>query len=151
MNLELANSIYAGGPGSGCQGQNCGRKPGTKSGRQPSYKDVAVDFDGTISDHEAATPGLGPPLPNGLAFLKELSKAGYTVHVLTARPDIPEVQQWLEQHGVGFAKATNTKPPAAAYVDDRAVNWTGHQTVEEGMAQVNRLSEVRKKQEMGKR
>lgn len=146
MNLQAIIEIYAGGQGSGCQGPNCGR-PASYLNNDVSSKIISVDFDNTIADHQPGTGlALGEPLPNGLAFLHALKDAGYGVRIFTARPNVSDVQNWLNNHGVGFATASNHKVQSAAYVDDRAVNWTGHQSVEEGMAQVNRMSEIRQAQ-----
>lgn len=144
MNLDTILSVYGGGLGSGCKGPNCGR-PKLDAPHDTS-KIISVDFDGTIASHKPGEYSLGRPLKNGLKFLRELNKRGYTIHIHTARPNIPEVQDWLDKHGVGFAKATNTKFPSVAYVDDRALNWTGDQPVEEGLRRVAKMSEIRQQQ-----
>lgn len=151
MNLFTALTVYSSGTSEGVKkgwdSRGRGRAPKLSAPHDTS-KTVSVDFDNTLAEHKPGEydQALGKPLPHGLELLHELKNQGFVVHILTARPQIPEVQKWLDDHGVGFAKASNTKLPSTAYIDDRAVNWTGHKTVEEAMKQVNSLSELRKSQ-----
>ncbi|HJW11297.1 MAG TPA: hypothetical protein VJ598_05910, partial [Albitalea sp.] len=89
---------------------------------------VCLDFDGTLTQPVPYTPGeaTAPPRPGLVRALRALRGAGYRLVVLTARPP-GEVHGWLHRHQVAayIDEVTNTKPPAAAYVDDRGVTFDG--------------------------
>lgn len=89
---------------------------------------LAVDFDGTMTlagPYEPGVPSVGiqPGLRQALA---EWNAEGYRVVVLTAR-NPADVWPWLAAHGLTpfVVAVTNTKPPAVAYIDDRAVSFGG--------------------------
>jgi hydroxymethylpyrimidine pyrophosphatase-like HAD family hydrolase len=46
---------------------------------------ICVDFDGTIVDHRF--PGIGPPVPNALEWLKKWQQAGARLILFTMRSD----------------------------------------------------------------
>ena len=89
---------------------------------QKQQQTVAVDFDGVLAEHETEwhESKIGSPIQDGLRLLTQLQKKGYAVVVLTARKDTKTVRTWLKKQGFQLP-VTNTKPPAVAYVDDRAV------------------------------
>lgn len=96
---------------------------------------VCVDFDGVITQYQGwhGPEHFDPPTPGVREFLKKIQALGYAVCVYTARVgvgrdadnaalvkylvdnNIPHDEVWLDPQ----------KPPAHAYVDDRAVpvNW----------------------------
>jgi Inorganic Pyrophosphatase len=86
---------------------------------------VAVDFDGVLAAKQ--TPfvkgEMGEPLQKGFALVRALKRAGYRVVILTARQETPQVKTWLAKQGLRVDDVTNVKPPAIAYIDDRAVEW----------------------------
>lgn len=89
---------------------------------------VAVDLDGVLHAYHG---WKGPDVMNGLNpgardFLEALAKGGYTVVVYTSRP-VEYVRPWLEEHDLAdlVADVTNIKPPAVAYIDDRAIRFNG--------------------------
>lgn len=90
---------------------------------------VCIDFDGTMTEQQPYRPGVAsaPPRRGLKAVLQDLRDDGFRVVVLTARPP-SECYGWLAAHGVlGLVDAvTNTKPPAIAYIDDRAVHFDGN-------------------------
>lgn len=102
---------------------------------------VCVDFDGVIADYNGymGRGWIGAPKPEGLELLNRLNQMGYIVVVLTARQELEIVGKWLVQHGVGFAQPTNTKPPAVAYFDDRAIAVDGDTPVENLLSQLKDL------------
>lgn len=88
---------------------------------------VAVDFDGVLNDYDGwkGEDHFGNPHPSALLFLAHLH-ADYRVSIYTTRK--PEgVRAWLEQHGMTayVHEVTNHKPMALAYIDDRAIRFTG--------------------------
>jgi hypothetical protein len=97
--------------------------------QQPNQnpKTYAVDFDGVLHEHHTGD-GPGPltnPLSPGIQFAKRIKAAGHKLVILTARPQQQHetIKGWLKGQGVKADDVTNIKPPAAMYVDDRAVRW----------------------------
>lgn len=98
----------------------------------------AVDFDGTIVDHEF--PQIGKEKPDALKTLKRLQGAGHHIIIWTCRcePYLSPAIAWLKDHGFtpdavnsnlasvpGFAVP---KILADVYIDDRSFppfkNWS---------------------------
>lgn len=113
---------------------------------------VAVDFDGTLHPYTAgwtgSVPDDEPPMPGAREFLEALVvERGYTVVVFSARADHPEglegIVAWLAKYELlrYVIKVTHEKPAAIAYVDDRAVSFTGDW--DECLVGVDRLSQSR--------
>jgi hypothetical protein len=92
---------------------------------------VAVDFDGVLHPYTdgwtGSVPADEPPMEGARGFLLALQARGYTVVIFSTRADHPDgyagIVQWLEKWDLAdlVASITHTKPPAVAYVDDRAV------------------------------
>lgn len=95
---------------------------------------LAVDFDGTIVDHQF--PGIGLPVPGAFIWLKALKGAGATLILWTMRsdgqaygPTLTQAVDFCKRHGVEFdfvnsRKLDWTDSPkvfANAYVDDSAI------------------------------
>ena len=105
-------------------------------------KIVVVDLDGTLAEYEGWTgewAPIGEPISdvNGWTardFMLRLQERGYRTIVYSSRGDVPEIVAWLQRHGIPYngvnGSLTNFagesgKPPASAYVDDRAVRFAG--------------------------
>lgn len=95
-------------------------------GRKP---DVCVDLDGLLAtyDHWRGHEHIGEPYPGTKEFLKELSKIANII-VLTSRCSERKsadkiIKKWFKDNGLPEVTiwTGRGKPPAAAYVDDRAV------------------------------
>lgn len=90
---------------------------------------ICIDFDGVIHLYSKGWfdgSCYDEPMPGARESIIKLSER-FKVVVLTARTDHEQVRQWLEKHGIPVDQVTNIKPPAIAYIDDRAVrftNWT---------------------------
>jgi hypothetical protein len=89
---------------------------------------LCVDFDGTMTlagPYEPGVPSIGVQ-PGTRRALAEWVAEGYRIVVLTAR-NTADVWPWLAGHGLTqfVDEVTNTKPPAVAYIDDRAVSFGG--------------------------
>lgn len=94
-------------------------------------KTYCVDFDGVLHYHETGS-GPGPltePLDPGIKMAKRIKAAGHKLVILTARPEEQhdDILGWLKGNGVKADEVTSVKPPAEAYIDDRAVPWPRNQ------------------------
>ena len=99
-------------------------------------KTVVFDFDGVI--HSYASGWLGattipdPPVPGIREALKEIHGAGYEVVVVSTRCATAKgkgaIEAWLYNNGLReyIDKVCKEKPPAIAYIDDRAICFDGH-------------------------
>ncbi len=89
---------------------------------------MCVDLDGVLNafDGWKGADYFHPPRPGAREFLRALNERGYRVVVLTVRW-APHVEQWLERHGLSeyVSLVTDKKPPAHAYIDDRAICFEG--------------------------
>ncbi len=97
---------------------------------------LAVDFDGVLHQYSRGWQNgelYDPPVLGSQAALEELIDRGYQIVIYTTRAeteeDIEEIREWLRLEGFVCwnCEITNRKPPAIAYIDDRAVrftNWT---------------------------
>jgi hypothetical protein len=99
-------------------------------------KTVVFDFDGVI--HSYTSGWLGettipdPPVPGIQKALKEIHDAGYEVVVVSTRCKTAlgrmAIENWIDMYGMTqeVDKVCKEKPPAIAYIDDRAICFDGH-------------------------
>jgi hypothetical protein len=89
---------------------------------------VCVDLDGVLNTFSewVAPEFFHPPREGAREFLRALRESDYKVVVLTVRWH-EWVRAWLEQHGMSefVDEVTDRKPPAVAYIDDRALCFRG--------------------------
>jgi len=89
---------------------------------------VCIDLDGVLNtfDEWRGPEFFHAPRPGAAEFLAGLQSAGYRVVVFTVRWH-EWVSAWLEQNNLAafVDEVTDRKPPAHAYVDDRAVCFQG--------------------------
>lgn len=104
---------------------------------RPSRYTVAVDFDGVL--HAYTTPWINEhtipdaPVPGAIDWLKAMLNANLDVIIFTTRGRTSAgrdaVQRWLIKHWpeapLTQLQVTAEKPPALAYLDDRAIRFTG--------------------------
>lgn len=99
-------------------------------------KTVCVDLDGVLASYSGwkGVEVIGDPIPGAVQFTRDLSAFAYVLVFTTrckgdfGRADDPErlkgiVKAWLDRHGFAYHDiyTGQGKPPAAAYIDDRAV------------------------------
>lgn len=97
---------------------------------------IAWDFDGVIHPYtdgwQGPVPSNEPPIPGVAAALRTWQRRGFRNIVFSTRAEMPEglagIEAWLEKEGLTdyVDEVTNKKPPAIAYVDDRAVSFQGN-------------------------
>jgi hypothetical protein len=125
------------------------KKPPRASDRKRQFKrsarpTVCVDLDGVLAHRQPGLDAIGEPVDGAIEFCQRLSENADVV-ILTARlaqdkPDnkrrratLKMIETWLEQHGIVYHRIHDGygKPPALAYIDDRAVPC---QPLEQGIA-----------------
>lgn len=87
---------------------------------------ICVDFDGVLNDYNGYDPDdLGSPRKGSKEFLEKLHKR-YFVVILSARR-YSQIIKWLNDHNLWeyVDNVTSMKPPAIAYIDDRAIHFDG--------------------------
>lgn len=99
-------------------------------------KTVCVDLDGVLAQYDGwkGVGHIGDPHDGAVEFTKTLAGMGLSVVVFTTRCKeytdgtrhdalIGIVKDWLDRHGFHYDEiySGQGKPPAVAYVDDRAV------------------------------
>lgn len=97
---------------------------------------VVFDFDGVIHSYTSGWKGEtnipDPPVPGIQEALKEIHDAGYEVVVVSTRCKTVlgrmAIENWLDMYGMTqeVDKVCKEKPPAIAYIDDRAICFDGH-------------------------
>ena len=89
---------------------------------------VCVDLNGVLDMYAGWKDAAhwDPPRPGAREFLDQLRMRGFRVVVFTTRY-APDVWAWLEAHDLAGVvdEVTDRKLPAHAFVDDRAVRFTG--------------------------
>jgi ribonucleotide monophosphatase NagD (HAD superfamily) len=117
------------------------REYALRHGVAPTAADVvAVDFDGTIFPFVDIF-GAPEPMEGAVDALKAFKEVGFRIVILTSRLS----QRWLEEsgnfahaqykyvanmldkYGIPWDEITAEKVPAAAYIDDRAIPYSGSQ------------------------
>ncbi len=96
-------------------------------------KTVVFDFDGVIHSYTSGWKGQcvipDPPVPGIKEAIAEIRTAGYEVVVVSARCASVQgqgsVRAWLLDNGIGVDAVMMEKPPAIAYIDDRAICFDG--------------------------
>lgn len=116
---------------SGGQGVGPGSRPAEGADRrdEPSTRrTVCVDLNGVLDTYPGWQGYVSwhPPREGAADFLRSLNREGFKVVILTVRDPV-DARRWLETHGLSaqVAEVTNRKPPAVAYVDDRALCFQG--------------------------
>jgi len=88
---------------------------------------IVVDFDGVLNTYTGwhGDDQLFEPAEGAKEFLQTLSKF-YNVCILSTRPAVL-LEPWFKEHGLHeyVFKFTDSKPPAVAYIDDRAIEFKG--------------------------
>jgi hypothetical protein len=101
-------------------------------GLQPARRTICLDFDGVIHSYRSGWCGSevipDPPIHGTQAAISRLRKR-FRVVVHSSRcateAGYQAVKAWLLKHGVEVDDVCRFKPPAAIYVDDRAVPFRG--------------------------
>lgn len=99
-------------------------------------KTVVFDFDGVIHSYTSGWKGTAvipdPPVKGIEKALEEIRAAGYRVVVVSSRCESSigqiAIKSWLKKNGLLdlVDDICKEKPPAIAYIDDRAICFDGH-------------------------
>ena len=109
-----------------------------------SRKTVCLDFDGVIHSYRSGWQGSSviadPPVHRTREAILRLRKR-YRVVVHSARcadeQGVEAIRNWLKKHDIQVDEVCRFKPPAFAYVDDRAVPFSGDW--DEAIAAINQF------------
>jgi predicted mannosyl-3-phosphoglycerate phosphatase (HAD superfamily) len=88
---------------------------------------ICLDFDGVLNTYSGwkGEDYLFEPQPGAKEFINELRSLGYEVVIHSTR-DPMKIGKWLVDHAIlGPIKVFKEKPPAIAYLDDRAIRFDG--------------------------
>ena len=99
---------------------------------EPARRTLCLDFDGVIHSYTSGWCGADvipdPPIHGTKAAIDRLRKM-FRIVVHSPRCRTLEgrtaIETWLKQHGIEVDEVVEHKPPAFAYVDDRAIPFTG--------------------------
>lgn len=118
-------------------------------------KEVLVDFDATLC--QWAYPDMGDPEPGAKFFMKQLLHRGLRPIVWTSRmsPEIytlderndtlVRIMDWLEKHEIPYHEidtGDSGKRLALAWVDDRAVHYSGEGRWEPVLRKIDHIKEM---------
>lgn len=113
---------------------------GMKNGHSPDAKGVlCVDFDATIVPWGPLFNPKAEALPGAVEAIRELHGSGWKIVIFTSRmsqswhqssgeranEQYAYVSSTLIRLGIPYDKITAEKVPAEAYIDDRAIEFTG--------------------------
>lgn len=95
---------------------------------------VVFDFDGVIHSYKSGWKGMDvipdPPVPGIAEAIESIRAAGYRVVVVSTRcasyEGLYAVGKYLEDNGIQVDSISMEKPPAIAYIDDRAICFDGN-------------------------
>ena len=85
---------------------------------------AAVDLDGTLAESVWPDPGVGPPIPAGVAKARELHRQGWKIIIHTSRSweSYELIEAWLWANKLPYSRIVCGKVLAAVYIDDRAIH-----------------------------
>ena len=94
---------------------------------------VVFDFDGVIHSYKSGWQGVNvipdPPVPGIAEAIRDIRSAGYRVAVVSTRCEYlsgqTAIHNYLSSHGIVVDRVLAEKPPAIAYIDDRAIQFNG--------------------------
>lgn len=90
-------------------------------------KTICLDFDGVCNLYDGwkGEEELFAPRPHLNDFISSLKQEGVRVVIHSTRP-ASRIKEWLEKWEIkGVDDVVDHKPPATAYLDDRAVRFDG--------------------------
>lgn len=106
---------------------------------------IVVDLDGTICPIKTTDQSYADlePMPGAVERLCQLRAAGHYIIIMTARnmatcqsnvgqvmKSVGEITfEWLRRNGVEYDEIYFGKPNAEAYIDDRAIRFSGWDSI----------------------
>ncbi len=101
------------------------------SNKIKAQKTISIDFDRVVHKYSRSFYNGKPydvPVEGAIEAILTLQSKGFEVIILTAKTSLGEkrnklIRAWFRKYRVKV-KVTNIKPPAIAYIDDRAIRFT---------------------------
>src|SRR6476660_870931 len=109
-----------------------------------AHRVLSIDFDSTIIPWGKTMFDDSDPLPGAVSAINEFYKKGFRIVIFTSRmsptwwasegwtiadakqTQMAYVKGILDKHGIPFHLITAEKVPSVAYIDDKAIEFTGN-------------------------
>jgi len=99
-----------------------------------SNQNICFDFDGVINSYKSGWQGAtiisDPPVEGVKEAIDEFKKAGYNIVICSSRAKTiggkQAIVEYLKKYHIYYDRVDSDKPPAIAYIDDRAIQFNGN-------------------------
>jgi histidinol phosphatase-like enzyme len=93
---------------------------------------LIIDLDGTICTEEKTySRSMAKPMPGAIETVNRLYDEGHTILIYSARTwmEFEMTTHWLQTNGIKYHQLIMGKPIGDAWIDDRAISFTGWENV----------------------
>lgn len=93
---------------------------------------IIIDLDGTIcSEEKTYSRSLAKPLEGAIVNINKLYEAGHVIIIYSARTwmEFEMTTAWLNKYEIKYHQLVLGKPIGDVWIDDRAINFNGWESV----------------------